>query len=45
MKEAYCRWFNKFLVDVKEHEMEQCTESKQDCNECSSLSFEEKEEG
>ena len=29
----------------KEHEMEQCTESKQDCNECSSLCFEEKEEG
>lgn len=38
---AYCMWFDKFLRDVAEHEMEQCQEHEQDCDHCDNLTFRE----
>lgn len=44
MGKAYCMWFDKFLKDVAEHEMEQCQEHEQDCDHCGNLTFKEEEE-
>lgn len=34
MQEVYCKWYDKQLEDVTEHEQEQCKENGQDCEEC-----------
>lgn len=34
---AYCRWYEKRLEDVAEHEQEQCNENGQNCMECPDL--------
>lgn len=34
---AYCRWYEKEMRDVTEHERQQCEENGQDCNECPDL--------
>jgi len=44
MGKAYCMWFDKFLKDVAEHEMEQCQEHEQDCDRCGNLTFREEKE-
>lgn len=31
MREAYCRWHNKLLRDVAEHEQEECGGNCSDC--------------
>ena len=31
---AYCRWYDKEMRDVTEHEQEQCAENGQDCSNC-----------
>lgn len=36
-KEAYCRWYDKKLEDVAEHEQEQCKENGQCCTDCTDL--------
>lgn len=31
---AYCRWYEKNMENVTEHEQEQCEEIGRDCKEC-----------
>lgn len=44
MAAAFCKWHNKRLEDVAEHEQEQCWEQKWDCMECPYLTAESEEE-
>lgn len=39
---AYCRWYEKRLEDVAEHEQEQCYENGQDCMNCPELKEDKK---
>lgn len=41
---AFCRWYEKDMKDLSEHEQEQCAENGQDCNECPDLIIKDKEE-
>ena len=41
---GYCRWWNKNLEDVTEHEQERCEENGQDCGECPDLVIEKERE-
>lgn len=34
---AYCRWYEKNMQDVTEHEQQQCEENGQDCDGCPDL--------
>ncbi len=36
-KEAYCRWYDKTLKDVAEHEQEQCYMNGKQCMDCDDL--------
>lgn len=44
MQIAYCRWHNKKMEDVTEHEQEQCEESGQNCKGCPDLTLKECDE-
>ena len=41
---AFCRWYEKDMKDLSEHEQEQCAENGQDCKECPDLIIKNKEE-
>lgn len=41
---AFCRWYEKDVKDLSEHEQEQCAENGQDCCECPDLIIKDKEE-
>lgn len=41
---AFCRWYEKDMKDLSEHEQEQCKENGQDCSECTDLIIKDKEE-
>ena len=41
---AFCRWYEKDMKDLSEHEQEQCAENGQDCKECPDLIIKDKEE-
>lgn len=43
MQEAYCRWYEKGLRDIAEHEQEQCDKNKQKCDGCPNLDFREQQ--
>lgn len=43
MKEAYCRWYGRFMRDLAEHQQEQCEEYGQKCDNCQDLVVEEPE--
>ena len=43
-REAYCRWHNCLLRDVREHMQEQCEEANMHCDKCEELSKKEVEE-
>ena len=43
MKEAYCRWYEKPMRELAEHEQEQCAENGQKCEDCPDLILQEKE--
>lgn len=40
---AFCRWYEKDMKDLSEHEQEQCAENGQDCSECPDLIIKEQE--
>lgn len=44
MKKAYCRWWNKFLEDVAEHEQDECHKTEMECETCGNMDFVEEEE-
>ena len=41
MQRVYCRWYDKELRDVAEHEQEHCSENGQDCTDCQYLEVKE----
>ena len=43
MTEAYCRWYEKPMRELAEHEQEQCTENGQQCDKCPDLILKELE--
>lgn len=40
---AFCRWYEKNMEKLTEHEQEQCKENGQDCCECPDLVIKEQE--
>ena len=40
---GFCRWYEKDMEDITEHEQEQCEENGQDCRECPDLMIKEQE--
>ena len=40
---SFCRWYEKDMEDITEHEQEQCEENGQDCRECPDLMIKEQE--
>ena len=40
---GFCRWYEKDVEDITEHEQEQCEENGQDCRECPDLMIKEQE--
>ena len=40
----YCRWYEKKMEDLAEHEQERCYQDGQECFECPCLIYEEEEE-
>lgn len=34
---GYCRWYDKDMKELTEHEQEKCKENRQDCCECPDL--------
>ena len=44
MQEAYCRWYEKAMKNLTEHEQEQCAENGQLCDGCPDLILKEMEE-
>lgn len=45
MQEAYCRWYEKTMKSLTEHEQEQCAENGQLCDGCPDLILKETGEG
>ena len=37
MKKMFCRWYEKDMENLAEHEQEQCNENGQDCGNCPDL--------
>lgn len=44
MQKAYCRWYDKKLEDVAEHEQEHCEEYGRHCTDCTDLTSKEYDE-
>ena len=44
MRKAYCRWYDKKLEDVAEHEQEECKRNGYDCTDCPELTLKEYDE-
>lgn len=41
---GYCRWYDKDLRDVTEHEQEECEKNGQDCRDCPELKAKKEEQ-
>ena len=39
MGEAYCLWYEKFIIDLTEFESDECFEAVISCDECSCFTF------
>lgn len=45
MGKAYCRWYEKPMQELAEHEQEQCEENGQRCENCPDLILRQEDEG
>ena len=45
IQEAYCRWYEKAMKNLTEHEQEQCAENGQQCDGCPDLILKETGKG